>query len=125
MQLWKKFKDLMITGKLTIDKNATAGFKNTSGNIIPLAWHENGSNTDTTTAMTLNLDFAPTYVRIVNGTGLTRHEWFSGMADSSSQKTDSLGVPSLVTTGGFIVSGNTVTCPAKAASDAIRWVAFN
>ncbi len=71
------------------------------------------------TGSAINIDtvgFRPRHIRVVNAgaTGLSRFEWFQGMADDSAVKTVTNGTVSVVTSDGITPRANGFTLGADA-----------
>jgi hypothetical protein len=78
-------------------------------------------------APVLSLGFTPKYVKMINETTLVVQEWFGGMGDADAFQTADTGAGttdlSKITSGGITVSGRTVTLPAPAQNNQVRWMA--
>ena len=84
-------------------------------------------------ATTINLGFAPSYIKFVNQTDRIIDEWFTGMAAAESLHTAANGTVTDESTNGITVVGVTaagtqysftVTATTMAASKTFYWVAF-
>lgn len=103
----------------------------TQNNAVEITRIATGSYTDdaaTPAAPELTLGFTPKYVKMINETTLVIQEWFGGMGDADAFQTADTGAGttdlSKLTTGGITVSGGTVTLPAPAQNNVLRWVAM-
>jgi hypothetical protein len=74
-------------------------------------------------AISVTVGFTPRYVQVVNQTTRVTFEWYEGMTAAHAVKTIANGTRSAETSGGITVSGGTITMPAPAQNDQIRWVA--
>jgi hypothetical protein len=76
-------------------------------------------------AMTVDVGFVPRYVNMTNQTTRVMMEWFDGMTAAHAIKTVAAGTRTAETSGGITVStGGTVTFPAVAQNDQVRWQAL-
>lgn len=88
-----------------------------------------GSHTDTAAspaAISLSLGFTPRVVIMINETTIQQQTWIDGMgaADAFNAVNNAATQFSKILTGGITVSGGTVTLPAPAQNDVVRWVAL-
>jgi hypothetical protein len=74
-------------------------------------------------AISVTVGFTPRYVLCLNQTTRVQFEWFEGMTAAHALKTVAAGTRTAETSGGITVSGGTITMPAPAQNDQIRWVA--
>ena len=85
-----------------------------------------GSHTDdaaSPAAISVTVGFTPRYVQCVNQTTRVGYEWYEGMTAAHAIKTAAAGTRTAETSGGITVSGGTITMPAPAQNDVVRWVA--
>lgn len=95
-------------------------------NAIEMSRVATGSHADDASspaAVSVSVGFTPRYVLFLNQTTRVQYEWFEGMTAAHALKTAANGTRTAETSGGITVSGGTITMPAPAQNDQIRWVA--
>jgi hypothetical protein len=85
-----------------------------------------GSITSDNTAVTVNLGFAPRWVKVINSTDVIVWEKIEGMAAANSVKTVTAGTTTIDTGSAILLDSNGFVISSTAAGNAkaISWVAL-